>query len=478
MPELPEVERARRLIHENLLEDTIVDTVDEIVYTGCTNTEFADAVTGGKIVDTGRRGKVFWIVLDKDVNPVLHFGMTGNLQLKGHAPLQYRDNIKTPEEWPPLYAKFILKFASGAELAFTDPRRLGRIRLISGSVPSQPPVSELGFDPLLDMPALEAFGESVRRRNMPIKALLLDQSFSAGVGNWVADEVLYQAHTHPAQNTQTLTDDELSSLHTCLASVVKTAVEVNADSRQFPPEWLFHYRWGKGKKSDGPPKMPDGGRIVFETVGGRTTAVVPTVQKLRKSKVKRNTKASNAKVKTEVKDKVKDEVDDSQEEDSGSVERPLRATRASTKRGVDSSLGISKESPSPKKRRRSTASDGVKAAASQPDEQTPVVRRSSRLSKTTVSIGPAGSKTVEQCDYQYEAGPESAVTSVTKVSSKYFDASARNRPKKPVIRSARTSVKVSGSTGTTRATFGSEIPHMDEMDFDGAEGLSEIVNEQ
>lgn len=74
---------------------------------------------------------------------------------------------------------------SVTQLAFLDARRLGRIRL-SGSPLSEPPISELGFDPILSMPTLKQFQASVEKRRCPIKALLLDQSFSAGVGNWVA----------------------------------------------------------------------------------------------------------------------------------------------------------------------------------------------------------------------------------------------------------------------------------------------------
>jgi formamidopyrimidine-DNA glycosylase len=71
------------------------------------------------------------------------------------------------------------------ELAFTDARRLGRIRLCASPL-TEPPISELGFDPILCMPPLEKFTQLVSKRSCPIKALLLDQSFSAGVGNWVA----------------------------------------------------------------------------------------------------------------------------------------------------------------------------------------------------------------------------------------------------------------------------------------------------
>lgn len=72
-------------------------------------------------------------------------------------------------------------------IAFVDPRRLGRIRLC-GDPQKEPPISSLGFDPILSMPTLENFSKSVTKRACPIKALLLDQSFSAGVGNWIAGQ--------------------------------------------------------------------------------------------------------------------------------------------------------------------------------------------------------------------------------------------------------------------------------------------------
>jgi formamidopyrimidine-DNA glycosylase len=74
------------------------------------------------------------------------------------------------------------------ELAFSDARRLGRIRLASHPR-EEPPISGLGFDPILSMPSLLNFRALVLKRSCPIKALLLDQSFSAGVGNYLAGEL-------------------------------------------------------------------------------------------------------------------------------------------------------------------------------------------------------------------------------------------------------------------------------------------------
>jgi formamidopyrimidine-DNA glycosylase len=81
-------------------------------------------------------------------------------------------------------------------VAFTDARRFARIRLREDPLTS-PPIGDLGFDPLLDRLPLEEFHKRLKKRKAPIKALLLNQSFAAGVGNWIADEVLYQAAVHP-----------------------------------------------------------------------------------------------------------------------------------------------------------------------------------------------------------------------------------------------------------------------------------------
>lgn len=87
-------------------------------------------------------------------------------------------------------SQFILHIAAtptlpSAQLAFLDARRLGRIRLCVSPM-AEPPISNLGFDPILSMPTLEDYKIAVCKRSCTIKALLLDQSFNAGVGNWVA----------------------------------------------------------------------------------------------------------------------------------------------------------------------------------------------------------------------------------------------------------------------------------------------------
>jgi formamidopyrimidine-DNA glycosylase len=92
------------------------------------------------------------------------------------------------------------------------------------------------------------------------------------------DEILYHAKIHPEQYSNTLSDDQIKELHTSMHYVCSTSIDVLADSEKFPEHWLFKHRWGKGKKNQ-PSVLPNGDKITFLTVGGRTSAVVPAVQK-------------------------------------------------------------------------------------------------------------------------------------------------------------------------------------------------------
>ena len=120
----------------------------------------------------------------------------------------------------------------------------------------------------------DEFAALIGRRSAPIKAVLLNQSVAAGVGNWVADEVLYHAKIHPEQPASSLAPPQMIALQKALGDVIKTACDAGADADLFPDDWIFHHRWGKveGNKVGGK-------AISFITVGGRTTAFVSSVQK-------------------------------------------------------------------------------------------------------------------------------------------------------------------------------------------------------
>lgn len=294
MPEIAEVARTVHFIRKLLVGKTIakvVATDDANVYgkVGTSAAEFQKHIAGKKVVDAGQQGKYFWIIMSSPPHPVMHFGMSGWLKFKSEHTYYYQPKKgEKTEEWPPKFMKFILETEpeggeEAVEAAFVDMRRFARIRLVNcpaTEIRNNTPLKENGPDPVIDkdVVTLEWLKEKCRAKKVPIKAMLLDQANISGIGNWVGDEVMYNAKMHPEQYANTLSDDQIKQLHTSIHYICSTAVDLLADSDKFPEDWLFKHRWGKGKKGTSN-TMPSGEKIVFLTVGGRTSAVVPSVQK-------------------------------------------------------------------------------------------------------------------------------------------------------------------------------------------------------
>jgi len=280
MPELPEVEAARRLLTRAAVGRRIVAArvaPDPIVFQGVSPARIRRALVGRRVVAAHRHGKHLWLELDQRPWPCFHFGMSGGIEVRGRQRqrLMVEGRRAREEPWPPRFLKLHLTLDDGGEVAFRDARRLGRVRLRHDPA-AEPPISLLGFDALHDVPSSGRLAELFAKRAAPVKAVLLDQSFSAGVGNWIADEVLYQARIDPRRRTDTLTRAEIGRIRSRLRSVIATAVRAGADSDRFPRKWLFHTRWSKRLQR---PMTPRGELIRYLTVGGRTTAWVAEVQR-------------------------------------------------------------------------------------------------------------------------------------------------------------------------------------------------------
>ncbi|KAL2017152.1 hypothetical protein VTK56DRAFT_2521 [Thermocarpiscus australiensis] len=293
MPEIAEVARIVHYLRRHLVGKTIktaeaIEDNNVFGKAGTTGPDVAAALTGKKVLSAGSQGKYFWLVLDRPPHPVMHFGMTGWIHIRGDrtAYTNYYKKMK-PEEidaWPPKYWKFQLKTEDPAvEVAFTDPRRFGRVRLVDcpgESIRKFSPLVENGPDPVVDTEVFteDFLREKMRSRHVPIKALILDQSVISGIGNWVGDEVLYHARLHPEQYCDEFSDEQIRRLYESIRHVCQVAVDKLGDSDEFPKDWLFHYRWNKGAKG-AVGHLPSGERLAFLTVGGRTSCYVPELQK-------------------------------------------------------------------------------------------------------------------------------------------------------------------------------------------------------
>lgn len=222
MPELPEVETVARSADRHVRGDTIVSASfsshKEPFKTD--PDEMAAALPGWRIAGVRRVGK--HIVADLEREPennasgiparqlLIHLGMTGRLLVAAaQAPLA-----------PHTHA--VLGLASGRELRFVDPRRFGRLALLT--TPFQGP----GHEPLTI--SKSDFAALFRGRKLSIKAALLNQSLLHGVGNIYADESLFRAGIRPTRKAGRLTRERLDRLHSALRSVLKSAIRAGGSS--------------------------------------------------------------------------------------------------------------------------------------------------------------------------------------------------------------------------------------------------------
>jgi formamidopyrimidine-DNA glycosylase len=280
VPELPEVERVRRILHRVLAGKIITEAEivpDEIVLQGVDPEAVKAQLLGSRVMGTGRRGKYWWLEIESAGCLFGHLGMAGWIREVGVESIRIREQGEAPlddDEGRPRFLKMRLRAEDGREVVMTDGRRLAR--LWQGESPeTDRRVSALGPD-MYDSPwSVDDLLRVMAKKKAPVKAILLDQTLFAGVGNWIADEVLYQARISPKRLGNTLDRDEVAGMIDSLRKILKLAVDVEADKDQFPVDWLFHARWGGGKGEE----MFRGEPLVREQVGGRTTAWVPNRQR-------------------------------------------------------------------------------------------------------------------------------------------------------------------------------------------------------
>ena len=264
MPELPEVETARAVIERAALGRTIVDVDDSDSYECRPHApgQIRSALLGRRLTMAHRRGKSMWcdssgIGRSRVPGPQLgiHLGMSGKIVIadgkgteidggdyweRGRAPGDYR------------FSRFSLTFDDGGSLQLVDPRRLGRVRL-------DPPVEGLGPDAREITPA--QFRIVLARGTAPVKARLLNQDAIAGVGNLLADQVLWLARINPARPVQELTRAEVERLLRALRTAIESAIEGGG----------VHTLSVVGYRKKGALCPRDQAPMVRGTVGGRTT---------------------------------------------------------------------------------------------------------------------------------------------------------------------------------------------------------------
>lgn len=271
MPELPEVEIRRQYLETSSLFQPIshIEVEDRKLLTTDYPTLLA-TLTGRQFTGTHRVGKNLFVLTDSaDVILHMHFGMTGDLDY-------YHASVNRPR-----FARIVFEFANGFNLGFLCPRKFERIGLVD-SIDAFLLKKKIGQDGLTI--SLAELTEGVRAKKAFIKPVLLDQRVVAGLGNWIVDEVLFQAFIHPEQRANSLTDAQLHQLHNAMRFVLETAIRHEATYRDFPADFLIHVReWDTSPYDDVEahkfcPRCST--RIERSVVGGRTTFFCPKEQVL------------------------------------------------------------------------------------------------------------------------------------------------------------------------------------------------------
>ncbi len=262
LPELPEVETVVRSIAPYILGQQIrAVTLSSHRVTRGDRDATAQSLAGATIVAVGRHGKQILVELDRGLL-YIHLGMTGNLLW---------------EAIPGKYSRAVFELDRGL-LVYNDIRQFGRVEFYP-EVPSN--LAKVGPDALLIEVA--DFCSRLKKRNGPIKPLLLNQMFLSGVGNIYADEALFAARIHPRAPAGRISRKRATELHTQIQAILRLAIEHrgstisnHVDARGEPGAFQqLHAVYGRA----GEPCLRCGTRIKRIVLGQRGTHYCPRCQR-------------------------------------------------------------------------------------------------------------------------------------------------------------------------------------------------------
>jgi formamidopyrimidine-DNA glycosylase len=287
MPELPEVETVRAGL-ATLLPGLQVATEVHDWPKGFPNTpaDVQHFLIGARVTGVRRRAKVLLIDLSTNYTLVIHLKMTGQLVYRGTSVAfgAGHPNESLVGELPDKTTRVTLQFTNGDRLFFNDQRKFGWMRLMpTPEVETLDFFKKVGPEPLAaDFTANDFIARLMRRKNSGIKAVLLDQTVVAGIGNIYADESLWAAKIHPESKVASVSQSQLRDLYNGLVKVLRLAIEKGGSTDR---NYVNH----EGKRGSyltfaqvfrrqGRPCSRCGTTIVKLKVAGRGTHICPYCQ--------------------------------------------------------------------------------------------------------------------------------------------------------------------------------------------------------
>jgi formamidopyrimidine-DNA glycosylase len=274
MPELAEVEFFRKRWAQAATGQRVMRV--EVhpgakVFRGAKPAAIKRALTGAKFLSSETQAKQMLFRFSGDAWLGLHLGMSGELE------------VKSPGYVPQKHDHLVLTTAKHT-LVFSDPRMFGRVQFHHGPTPPAwwTRIAPAILSDEFTVPVVAAFLK--RRARAPIKAVLLMQERFPGIGNWMADEILWRATIHPRRLAGSLTPAEIKVLWRECRRVCRLALDTIAGrgtylppdlNTHIPQTWLFRHRWEMGGTD---PRT--GTPLAHAEIGGRTTCWSPARQKI------------------------------------------------------------------------------------------------------------------------------------------------------------------------------------------------------
>ena len=273
MPELPEVETIKNILLKFVLEKRIRDVIvlNRNTIEG-DHLAFSENLRGKTIKSLSRIGKFLIFHLDEDIVFLSHLRMEGKYFYHDHLLSDYDK-----------HACVIFIFSDGTVLEYNDTRKFGLMKLATAtSYRSSPPLSNLGPEPFAVQDKRQLLTK-LARKSLPIKAVLLDQTFLAGLGNIYVDEVLYLTQIHPETPANQITSEQLDDIIEASIKVLTMAIQSGGSTiRSYHPsqgiDGGFQTKLNAYGKENLPcPRCNHSLRKIF--VGGRGTTYCPKCQK-------------------------------------------------------------------------------------------------------------------------------------------------------------------------------------------------------
>ena len=257
MPELAEVEYYRKQWDPGLGAKVRAVELrpDKRLFRGTDIRTLARELPGATLLRSEARGKQMAFCFSRGLWIAVHLGMTGQLRIEP------ADFVAGKHD------HLILRQAKRA-LVFNDPRQFGRVLWFQGAGEPEwwsriaPAVTSAAF-------TVEVLREALQRhRKLPLKGALLLQKHFPGVGNWMADEILWRCQLHPGRASGEIDGAQITALWKAMRFVCRGAMQHVSETFSDPPrDWFYHERWAAGGK------CPRDGKVLERaTIGGRTTA--------------------------------------------------------------------------------------------------------------------------------------------------------------------------------------------------------------